>query len=423
MSFIKRLLNFDAENGWTGGQYSIFRAIFGIYLLVHFLNLIPWGAEMWSNQGVLPNGSNSPLLYLFPNVLALSDASGFVTALMCIASALSIMLIIGWRDRLAAFGLWYLWACLLGRNPLISNPGIPYVGLVLLVMSLFPPAPYGSLARRGDIDPGTNWRLPQPLFVVVWILMALGYTYSGYTKLISPSWVDGTAIEHVLNNPLARPGFVRDVMLSLPPICLKLATWGTLAAEILFLPLALMNRIRPYVWAMLLSMHIGLMTMINFVDLSMGMVMLQLFTFNPAWIKPKQGGVERVFYDGACGLCHRAVRFLLAEDRAGSAFKFAPLGGFTFEETVPSSQRNGLPDSLVVATSDNRLLVKSDAWLHILARLGGAWRLLSIAFGFAPKAMLDYAYDFVAGIRYKVFEKQVNACPMLPKELRKRFEA
>jgi hypothetical protein len=30
------------RNGWTGGQYSLFRAVFGIYLLVHFAQLTPW---------------------------------------------------------------------------------------------------------------------------------------------------------------------------------------------------------------------------------------------------------------------------------------------------------------------------------------------------------------------------------------------
>ena len=34
---------------------------------------------------------------------------------------------------------------------------------------------------------------------------------------------------------------------------------------------------------------------------------------------------ERLFYDGSCALCHWAVRFVLARDREGRAFRFAPL--------------------------------------------------------------------------------------------------
>ena len=40
--------------------------------------------------------------------------------------------------------------------------------------------------------------------------------------------------------------------------------------------------------------------------------------------------VATIFYDGDCGLCHRAVRVVLAADPEGRAFRFAPLGGETF---------------------------------------------------------------------------------------------
>jgi hypothetical protein len=33
------------SNGWTGGQYSLFRIAFGVYLCVHFGQLAPWAAE------------------------------------------------------------------------------------------------------------------------------------------------------------------------------------------------------------------------------------------------------------------------------------------------------------------------------------------------------------------------------------------
>ena len=29
------------KSSWTGGQYSLYRAVFGIYLLIHFAALIP----------------------------------------------------------------------------------------------------------------------------------------------------------------------------------------------------------------------------------------------------------------------------------------------------------------------------------------------------------------------------------------------
>src|SRR5262245_37047023 len=195
------------KNGWTGGQYSLFRTLFGLYLLVHFLQLAPWGAELFSSAGVLPDPSLSPLVNLFPNLLGLWDSPAVVLALLLGGSALALLFVVGLWDRVAAILLWYLWACLFGRNPLISNPALPYVGWILLAHALLPPAPYGSLAARGRVDPRGSWRMPPPIFAAAWILMAIGYAYSGGTKLVSPSWIDGSAITRILQSPLARHGF------------------------------------------------------------------------------------------------------------------------------------------------------------------------------------------------------------------------
>ncbi len=58
------------------------------------------------------------------------------------------------------------------------------------------------------------------------------------------------------------------------------------AFELLFAPLALSRRLRPFLWAGMLAMHLGLMALIDFADLSFGMVILHLFTFDPGWIRP-----------------------------------------------------------------------------------------------------------------------------------------
>jgi predicted DCC family thiol-disulfide oxidoreductase YuxK len=410
-------------NQWTGGQYSLFRAVFGVYLFVHFAQLVPWGAELFSNRGVLADGAASPVLRLFPNVLALFDGPVFVTSLLVAAAGASLMLAVGWRDRVAAVGLWYVLACLFGRNPLIANPGLPYVGLLLLAHACLPRAPYGSLERRSLTDPGGDWRMPREIYLVVWILMALGYSYSGYTKLISPSWVNGTAMAAVLENPLARPGFARDWLLALPPIGLKAATWGALAMELFFAPLALVRRLRPWLWGAMLLMHLGLIALIDFADLSLGMVMLHLFTFDPGWVQPLREKTATFFYDGDCGLCHRAVRFILAEDRAGESFRFAPLGGDRFLSAVPAEARQALPDSMIVLTGESRLLSRSAAVLYVLARLGGIWRVLAMIGSRVPAGWRDRLYDAIAGIRGRVFRKPGGACPLLPAHLRARFFA
>jgi len=131
---------------------------------------------------------------------------------------------------------------------------------------------------------------------------------------------------------------------------------------------------------------------------------------------------EYLFYDGHCGLCHRAVKFVLRHDREGRAFRFAPLQGSTFVARVPAERRAGLPDSVVVLTRDGELLVRSGSFLHILRRLGGGWGVLASVLSVVPGRLLDLAYDFVARIRYRVFGKREDLCPIVPAELRARFD-
>jgi predicted DCC family thiol-disulfide oxidoreductase YuxK len=132
---------------------------------------------------------------------------------------------------------------------------------------------------------------------------------------------------------------------------------------------------------------------------------------------------ELLLYDGHCGLCHGAVRFVLARDPSGAAFRFAPLGGATFEAVVPEARRAALPDTVAVLTHDGELLVRSDAAVHILCRLGGPWRWLGIVLSRVPRSIRDAAYDFVARRRTRWFGEPGDSCPVVSPALRARFEA
>lgn len=130
---------------------------------------------------------------------------------------------------------------------------------------------------------------------------------------------------------------------------------------------------------------------------------------------------DLLFYDGACGLCHRTVRFVLARDREGTRFRFAPLQGDTFQATFPPADRDRFPDSLVLKTADGRVLTRSAAVLHIGERLGGTWLGLARGFGLLPRWLLDAGYDGVARVRKRLFARPAETCPLLPPELRGRF--
>ena len=126
-----------------------------------------------------------------------------------------------------------------------------------------------------------------------------------------------------------------------------------------------------------------------------------------------------LFFDGECGLCHRAVRLLLRLDRR-ARLRFAPLGGPTFCERVAQPERSELPDSLVMLT-EGRLLVRGAAVREGLRLVGGSGRLLAAALGLLPAPLADRLYDALARVRFRLFARPAGSCPVPPGRWRDRF--
>jgi len=374
-------------------QFSFFRIILGIYLIMHFMLLIPYGTEIWSNLGILPDASLNLTHGYFPNFLNYFDDPWMIKGFIGLATCLSILFTLGIKRQWVAIVLWYIWVCLFDRNNLISNPGIPFVGWLLLCCACIPAGEPWSLTKQPRKH---KWVFPKTIFIGAWVIMALSYTISGLDKLMAPSWQDGTALFHLLENPLARDWWFREALLMLPMPFLKMMTWGILALEILFLPLAIFKKTRKWVWITMIGMHLGILLVIDFADLTLGMLMIHWFTFDGRWFKPKR--IENrvdpniVFFDGVCGLCDRFIRFLMREDRS-DIFAFAPLQGKTAAAVLPYNQEEQL--STMRYISDEQIFEKSDAVIKIMSHLGGIWKVASV-FLVVPKTWRDGLYDFVA---------------------------
>jgi hypothetical protein len=56
-----------------------------------------------------------------------------------------------------------------------------------------------------------------------------------------------------------------------------------LALELLAFPLALFRPTRKWIWLGIVGMHLGILCIVDFADLTTGMLMIHLFTYNPSW--------------------------------------------------------------------------------------------------------------------------------------------
>jgi predicted DCC family thiol-disulfide oxidoreductase YuxK len=386
----------------TRGSYVLVRWLIGIYAAVHFAALLPYGAELFSSSGILPDSSLSPLAGFFPSLLMLWDGPWMVTLLLLAASLSGLALAAGKKEGICALLLWWISTSLFDRNPLIANPSLPYVGWMMLAIAVL------NLARKKK----ESWEFPPELFLASWVVMSMGYSYSGYTKLISPSWIDGSAIQEVLQNPLSRDSWFVSLLLEQTPWMLKPLTWGALFLELLFAPLAFSKRLRPWLWLAMFGMHICLLGLVRFADLSLAMLAFHLFTFDPGWIPPAAKNRPILcFFDGECGLCHGFVRFLSREGFADGTVRVAPQSGPLFRLLQPPSGWNSIA---VYEHTRKQWLWKSQAVAAVLVRLGGIWRLLGMLLARLPPSIADRGYDLVAQYRHTWFRRPKQSCPLIP---------
>lgn len=276
---------------YSESQFALFRVLFGAYLFQHFVLLMPHAAEVFSREGMLPSVDLNPTSRIFPNLLGVVDSPSGVQVWLSLLAALSGCLAAGLWQRPVALALWYGFACLFNRNVLISNPSLGFVGWLLLLLALVPAGDRWSLFSKRSLSeaPPGPWQLSPVLYWGAWFLLALGYTASGLHKLSAPSWRDGSALSHVLSIPLARDVPWREWILSLDPVVLRVLTWSALAAEVLYLPLAFFERTRLLAWLSMVLMHLGILSVISFAELSFGMLLVHLFVFDSKWLCAVRG--------------------------------------------------------------------------------------------------------------------------------------
>jgi predicted DCC family thiol-disulfide oxidoreductase YuxK len=133
-------------------------------------------------------------------------------------------------------------------------------------------------------------------------------------------------------------------------------------------------------------------------------------------------GAPVLLYDGVCGFCNKTVQMILDHDRKGTML-FAALQsdyGRAIVERHPGLR--GVDSVVYVERSQGggeRVHVRSDAALRVLKYLGGAWKLLLVAY-VIPKPVRDFFYDLFARNRYRLFGKY-DSCMLPPPEVRARF--
>ncbi len=134
--------------------------------------------------------------------------------------------------------------------------------------------------------------------------------------------------------------------------------------------------------------------------------------------KPRQV----LLYDGLCGFCNWAVRFVITHDTQGTMY-FAALQSEYGSQVIARHPWLATVDSVVlIETADDgteRVFVRSTAALRIAAYLGGCWRGLTLGYAL-PTGLRDWLYDAFARVRYRLFGRY-ETCLVPSPDIRARF--
>ena len=125
-----------------------------------------------------------------------------------------------------------------------------------------------------------------------------------------------------------------------------------------------------------------------------------------------------VLYDGACGLCHKSVRWLLRHAR-DHELKFAPLQGET--AAALRARHREIPETLesVVLVDGDRVRLRSKAFMYSARHLRAPWRW-SYAVRWFPAFILDLGYRLIARLRHRIWG-HADECELPSPEHRARF--
>ena len=385
----------ERASDWTRGHYAIYRALLGAFLVVHFACLLPWAAELFSAQGMLGDAQRSPLFGLLPSPFWLDDSPWMATLLLLSGVACGVAIACGRLDRTAAVVCALLLAWLHARNPLIANPSLPLLGWMLLL--------HAGVPRAAGDDIG--WRLPRSLWLAHLAMLALCYSYSGWTKLQSPAWVAGDAVAMVLQNPLARDHLLRTLLLDLPGL-LHAITLAILWVELLYAPLYLWPRLRALLWSTMLLAQCGFLLLLDFADLTIPMLLAHLLAFDPRWVqrwaKPQ---VLTVLYDGACAFCHGCVR--IAATEGAQPLRVAALQS-------DYARQHGFDvagESVIVIDANGQVHRRAAAVAAVLRHCSGLYVLAGLLLGALPRVLADAGYDVVGRLRLRLAGR--SDCPWI----------
>jgi hypothetical protein len=266
--------------------------------------------DHYTDAGVLPRAAVRATYGRFGplSLHMLSGAAAFQAALFALAAVAASLLLVGWHTRLATAASWLLLASLHGRNTAILDGGDHLACLLLLWGSFVPLGARCSFdaLRRGPPSPDAVTSLGT---VGLMAQILAPYWCSAIFKARFPDWIDGTALQHILQQADTVTRF--GLTLVPHPHLLRALNYAVLGLEVAG-PLLLLSPVAPgpvRTAAVLafVGLHVGILLSIKLVMFPF-CASLSTLVFLPAWFWDRVAASRPGRLLAAIAERHRSVR-------------------------------------------------------------------------------------------------------------------
>lgn len=269
------------DHQYSSKQFGIWRIVFGLYLTFYYLRLLPFVKEMFSREGMFLQVIELANTY-YPRRLLSFDSVPAVQWMGIFCVLFSILITLGVLRRTASFGLCLITMWFFNRNPHMHSPEYEFINWLILICIFIP---IGERFALSKVNP--KWEMPKYFYWGAWTLLALGYFHAGTTKFMAnhPTWMDGTAMYHVLVTDNARQVWYGHLLDNVPMYFFYPLTWGALISQSFAPVFVSIRRLRPWWWLLSSGVHFGLLGFVTLAQVSWGMLIFHFFVFDPSWVK------------------------------------------------------------------------------------------------------------------------------------------
>lgn len=279
--------NFLFKDSKNYDWITFFRIAFGIFILLHFISILPDFTALFSTQGVIPSDVLDVYVPNFvitlPKIISyFSDFGvGEVTVLLIfkiIYILLSVFVIVGFYPRTVAFVLLFFQISLVKGSTFYAY-GVDFFTSMSLFYLLLIPSHY-KLSVHAFFNHQIKRINITPYRRLFQIHLSIAYFFSGFDKVLGFNWRNGESIWKAINLPSANQDFNFDFsFLTDYPIILVAIGWLTIVIE-MFYPVFIWMSISRQFWLFLtISMHLGIALVLNLYFFSTLMIIWNITNF------------------------------------------------------------------------------------------------------------------------------------------------